>query len=67
MIELIPYLMSFVLGFTITLIILMAIKIENYFQKNKVFEIRLAYIFFSILGGYLFSELITKIISFIIK
>lgn len=51
------YLMGFLFGFFFTFIILRAIQFEKIFTKGKLFEIRIAYVLVSIIGGHLIGHM----------
>lgn len=57
MIPQIVYFMGFILGFSLTFITLRALNIEKYFNKGRVFEIQIAYVLLSLIGGHIIGHM----------
>lgn len=58
---LIIYLSTFVGGFCLAFVCLLATNLENLFKKGRVFQIKLTYIFISIICGHLFASIFLTI------
>ena len=60
MYRLVFYFISLITIFIITFRVLRAINIENVFKKNKVIEIKTAYIIISLVISHVLSEIVLK-------
>lgn len=60
MYRLVFYFISLITFFIITFRVLRAINIENVFKKNKVIEIKTAYIIISLVISHFLSEIVLK-------
>lgn len=67
MTEMIIYLSALLIGFTIVFQVLRAINFESIFKRGKIFEIKLGYFIFSLIGGHIIAEIIVKITNLIIN
>lgn len=61
MLELIIYLASLFIFFALNLRVLRAINLPNLFQKNKVWEIKVAYFIIALALAHLLSGVILKL------
>ncbi|VEU80247.1 DUF1146 domain-containing protein [Haploplasma axanthum] len=61
MTRLIIYFVALLLFFAIVFKVLRALNLENAFKKNHVWEIKVAYIIFSIVIAHLLAEVVMKL------
>lgn|GEM_PF-2777803 len=61
--QLASYLGGFLIGIFLTFIILRATNFEKLFHQGKVFEIRLAYVLVSLIGGHLIGRIMYFIVD----
>jgi uncharacterized membrane protein YwzB len=61
--QLASYFGGFIIGIFLTFIILRATNFEKLFHQGKVFEIRVAYVLVSLLGGHLLARIIYFIVN----
>lgn len=66
MIELLIYFIALIIFYIIAFNVLKAIHIEAAFKKNHIFEIRIAYILFSIIIAHLLAEIVLNFYDWVI-
>ncbi|HHT55238.1 MAG TPA: DUF1146 domain-containing protein [Acholeplasma sp.] len=60
MYELIIYFVSLIIFFAVAFNVLKAVNIEGMFKKNKITEIKIAYIIISLVIAHILSEIVLK-------